>query len=154
MITLTAKQIRNNECSIKADRYKKELRANRTPAEKHLYNLLQNFRRKNKIKYLYNPRFKFQKAFWKGEAFVIMDFFFAATQSCIEVDGGYHYTPSGIAKDKWRDAYIMSRGVRIFHVRNETVIKWDLDQLTTFLKDNNIMGLGCKRERQSKAIYI
>lgn len=136
---LTEKEIRNRECSYKADKYKKELRRKRTPSEAHVYNLLQKYRRVNKVKFVFNPKFKFQKAFYAGNAFVIVDFYFASTRTCLEIDGGYHYTESGVAKDKWRDAYLKSRGQRVFHVTNEIALSWDLEKITAFLHDNFII---------------
>jgi very-short-patch-repair endonuclease len=152
MEPLTDRQIRNKECSIKSDIYKKELKKNRTPAENHLWKLLIRYKKENRVKFVYRPKFKFQKAFWKGNAFVIVDFFFPATNSCIEVDGGYHYTAKGIAKDKWRDAYLNSRGVKVVHVTNEIVLKWDLQALTNFLHDNHILGRGFKQERNCEKV--
>ncbi len=145
MTPLTQTEIRNRECSKKADTYKKQLKLNRTKAEDHVYKLLLNFKKKNKVKFEYNPKFKFQKAFYKGNAFCIVDFFFPTTNSCLEIDGGYHYTEAGIAKDKWRDNYLKSRSVKVYHVTNEIALSWDIDSITAFLHENQIFGKGFKK---------
>lgn len=149
---LSEKEIRNRECSKKADIYKRELRKKRTPAENHLWKLLIRYKNENRVKYVYNPKFMFQKAFYKGNAFCIVDFYFKTTMSCIEVDGGYHYTDKGIAKDKWRDAYLNSRGVRVIHVTNEIALSWTLDTLTEFLHTNKIIGSGLKVDTRAERV--
>ncbi len=52
----------------------------------------------------------------------IVDFYCAKAKLVIEVDGSQHYTTEGIQKDRIRDAYLESCGLRILHFSSRQVM--------------------------------
>jgi len=88
----------------------KRLRENATPSELAFKQLLDGLG----VKYV------FQKAFIKGGAYVIVDFYLPKPNKlCIEVDGKYHERQKG--KDAWKDSYLKSRGLSVWRITNEEV---------------------------------
>jgi type I restriction enzyme M protein len=53
----------------------------------------------------------------------ILDFYCHERRLAVEVDGGQHYEPEGIAKDKRRTAYIEARGIRVLRFNNLDVLQ-------------------------------
>ncbi|HEY0282345.1 MAG TPA: endonuclease domain-containing protein [Rhizomicrobium sp.] len=53
----------------------------------------------------------------------IADFACAMTRLIVEVDGGTHSTDAELDHDRHRDAFLKSRGWRLFRVTNEDVYK-------------------------------
>jgi very-short-patch-repair endonuclease len=66
--------------------------------------------------------FKFQAGFIKGNAFIIVDFFIPKLKLAIEIDGGYHKTAEQNRKDEWKDAYLLSRGIRVVRFTNDEAV--------------------------------
>jgi very-short-patch-repair endonuclease len=53
----------------------------------------------------------------------IVDFYCSAAKLVIEVDGGQHYSESGIIRDKQRDDYLSSLGLQILRFSDREVFK-------------------------------
>ena len=89
----------------------RQLRRDKTPAERHLWSRLQN-------KQLNGLRFRFQHPV---EAFVL-DFYCPASRLVVEVDGGIHDDPDVAAHDAERNAYLTVRGCVVLRFRNAEVL--------------------------------
>ena len=53
----------------------------------------------------------------------IVDFYCAASNLVVEVDGAQHYTKEGRAKDRGRDAYLQNLGLRVVRFSDTDVLK-------------------------------
>jgi len=53
----------------------------------------------------------------------IVDFYCPKARLVIEVDGGQHYEKAGIKKDKNRDKYLQSLGLKVLRFTNIEVLK-------------------------------
>jgi len=53
----------------------------------------------------------------------IVDFYCPKSNLVIELDGGQHYTDEGIEKDKIRDEYMKSQGLKILRFSDREVFK-------------------------------
>lgn len=82
-----------------------------TDAERLLWSKIRN-------KQLKDYRFARQKIIGN----YIADFFCSQALLVIELDGGQHYTPDGIQKDKIRDDYINSLGLRVLRFSDRDVL--------------------------------
>ena len=88
----------------------KELRANMTPEEKHLwYDFLRE----------YPIRFQRQKTIRN----YISDFYCARARLVIEIDGSMHGTDENIQKDRERTEYLESIGLSVIRFTNNDVRK-------------------------------
>ena len=88
----------------------KELRANMTPEEKHLwYDFLRE----------YPIRFQRQKTIGN----YIADFYCARARLVIEIDGSMHGTDENIQKDRERTEYLESIGLSVIRFTNNDVRK-------------------------------
>ena len=86
----------------------KVLRKNMTPWEKKLwYQFLRN----------YPMRFQRQKAIGN----YIADFYCAKARLIIELDGGEHYTPEQIEKDKIRTTKLENMNLAVFRILNRDI---------------------------------
>lgn len=96
----------------------KSLRANATESELIFADRLE----KAGIKYI------FQKGFIVGDCYCIADFYLPKPyKTVIEIDGDYHFSPQQIAKDKWRDSYLIKdRGFKVVRIKNIEVNTFDL----------------------------
>jgi len=83
-----------------------------TDAEIHLWSRLKN-------KKLNGYQFYRQKPIGN----YIVDFYCPATKMVIEVDGGQHFYDDGIERDKERDVYINSLGLKVLRFTNVEVLK-------------------------------
>lgn len=93
----------------------KQLRKNMTPWEQKLwYMFLRN----------YSMRFQRQKAIGA----YIVDFYCAKAKLCLELDGGGHYAPKQMEKDRVRTAELERMGLRILRICNRDI-------------DNNFSGV-------------
>ena len=90
-----------------------------TPAEETLWNALRDRR-------LSDAKFRRQVPFGN----YIADFLCYRNKLIIEVDGGMHDIPEHQERGKERDAYFMSLGYRIIHIRNQDILK-NLHQVLT-----------------------
>lgn len=90
----------------------RELRKNMTDAERRLWSKI----RGKQIKGLQFYRQKIIGNF-------IVDLYCPKVNLVIEVDGGQHYEKEGIEKDKARDEYLNSLGLRILRFNNFEVLK-------------------------------
>jgi adenine-specific DNA-methyltransferase len=52
----------------------------------------------------------------------VVDFFCPATKLVIEVDGGQHYTPEGIASDGIRTRFLEANGLRVLRFSDAEVL--------------------------------
>jgi len=104
-------------------KYKNNLKRKATPSELVLLDLF----KKAKI------RAMFQKGFI-ADAFYIVDFYIPKWRLCVEVDGGYHFTPEQIEKDKCRDFYLTNkRKLNVLRLTNEEVMTLSVGALLTLL---------------------
>jgi very-short-patch-repair endonuclease len=53
----------------------------------------------------------------------IVDFYSSSIRIVIELDGGQHFEPENIEKDRLRDDYLKSKGLRVLRFDNHEVIK-------------------------------
>lgn len=86
----------------------KVLRHNMTKEERHLwYDFLRNC----------PVRFIRQKIFGP----YIVDFYCAKAKIVIELDGSQHFEDSGLKKDRIRDDYLASYGLRVIRIPNNEI---------------------------------
>ena len=87
-----------------------EMRREMTRAETKLWlELLRDFA----------PRMRRQRPFGR----FIVDFYCAAHKVVIEVDGGQHFTPDGLAYDAERTAFLEGLGLRVVRFSNLEVLE-------------------------------
>ncbi len=106
--------------------FAKELRQNQTPGEKVLWSKL----RGNKF-----HGFKFRRQVPIGP--YIVDFFCVDKNLVIEVDGDSHFQPGAQEKDAIREAFLVSRHLRVLRFGNRQVVEsweWVLSEIRTALK--------------------
>jgi len=53
----------------------------------------------------------------------IVDFYCPAAKLVIELDGGQHYSEKGIEKDKLRDRYLSSLGLKVLRFSDRDIFK-------------------------------
>ncbi len=88
----------------------KTLRKNMTKEERHLwYDFLKSL----------PVTFNRQKVI--GE--IIVDFYCASKKIVIELDGSQHYEENGIVKDKERDEFLNSLGIKVLRYSNTDINK-------------------------------
>ncbi|HEV2177453.1 MAG TPA: endonuclease domain-containing protein [Terriglobia bacterium] len=89
----------------------RELRRHQTDAERSAWRLLRNRRIGLKIhrQYAIGP--------------YVVDFYCFEARVAIELDGGAHSQPSRISKDKVKDAYLRSLGIRVLRLPNGMVLE-------------------------------
>lgn len=101
------------------------LKKKATPNELHIIKLLSE----NRIK------FEFQKPIYTNPTFIVLDFLLPDLKIVIEIDGGQHFTDSGIAIDINRDKFIKSKGYKVFRLSNSLVETLNKDSFMSILKD-------------------
>ena len=67
----------------------------------------------------FTPRVRRQRPFGR----FIVDFYCAAHKVVIEVDGGQHFTPDGLAYDAERTAFLEGLGLRVVRFSNLEVLE-------------------------------
>jgi very-short-patch-repair endonuclease len=80
--------------------------------------------------------YQFQKIIYVNGSYCIADFYFPKIHLVLEVDGYYHFTPEGKAKDKIRNRNLRQLGYRVIHVINSEV---DHDFMSVY---DRFVGLG------------
>jgi very-short-patch-repair endonuclease len=63
----------------------------------------------------------------------IVDFVCETSRLVIEIDGGQHYEPQGIARDRQRDSYLTSEGYRVLRFSNHDVLTNKTGMLETII---------------------
>jgi very-short-patch-repair endonuclease len=53
----------------------------------------------------------------------IVDFYCPQARLVVEIDGGQHYTQSGIARDKTRDAFLIEQKLKVLRFSDREVLK-------------------------------
>ncbi len=86
----------------------KALRRHPTDAEKKLWYHLRN-------RQISGAKFRRQQPFGP----YILDFYCAASQLAIELDGGQHGNPKRVKEDKQRDEYLQQQGVTVLRFWND-----------------------------------
>lgn len=110
----------------------KDLRNNKTPAEKTLEKKLDAI----------NLDYISQKGFIQGKNHVIVDIYIPHPYKvCIEVDGKYHQEPRQKRRDRAKETYLESRGFNILRISNETAERLSHQELLRKLKELAV----CKR---------
>ncbi len=90
----------------------RELRKNMTDAEKLLWSKIRG-------KQIKGAQFYRQKTIGN----FIVDFYCRRAKFVIEVDGGQHYEEGGEKRDKERDEYLQSLGLKVLRFTNIEVLK-------------------------------
>lgn len=119
----------------KGKHYEKLLRDNATPSEKHFKKLLSS------VKKQYNLKFtvKFQKGWYKDQAFFISDFYFPSTKTTIELDGKHHEIPEYRAADLKKTQYLQSIGISTIRLKNREIYAFSTEKLYDFLVKNRVL---------------
>jgi len=99
----------------------RNLRNNMTDAERLIWSKI----RRKQIKGL---QFYRQKVIEK----YIIDFYCHEAKAVIEIDGGQHTTEENIKKDKERDDFLKSQGLRVFRFNNLEVLN-NIDGVVEYL---------------------
>jgi very-short-patch-repair endonuclease len=89
----------------------RELRSNLTKTERIVWNILRA-RRLNGA--------SFRRQVPVGPC--IADFVCHTANLVVEIDGGQHYEPAGLARDQRRDAFLQAKGFRILRFSNLDVV--------------------------------
>lgn len=113
------KLIINNKPELKA--YRKQLRNNSTSAEATLWTYLQKSQLENR---------KFRRQHSLGN--FIADFYCPAKKLVIELDGEDHFWEAGMERDRVKENYLNSLGIRVLRFENKWVfedINWVLEQI-------------------------
>lgn len=98
------------------DARKKLLKRNATQSELVMKGLLMILVKEKKIP----KRVMFQKGLIAGNGYCIIDFYLPFIGLCIEVDGGYHFTPKQQSYDNWKNNYIINeRKMRLFRINDK-----------------------------------
>jgi very-short-patch-repair endonuclease len=100
----------NNKPELKT--FRKDLRNNGTSAEATLWTFLQRSQLDNR---------KFRRQHSLGN--FIADFYCPSEKLVIELDGEGHYHEPGITKDKMKEDYLSSIGVRVVRFENRLVFE-------------------------------
>lgn len=109
----------NNKPELK--NYRKQLRNNSTSAEAVLWTHLQRSQVEDR---------KFRRQHSLGN--FIADFYCPSEKLVIELDGEQHYHEPGIEKDRIKENYLKSIGIRVIRFENKWVfedIAWVLEQI-------------------------
>lgn len=102
-----------------------ENRREKTPAEAHVFELLESLG----IKYV------FEKGVLRKHSFYLVDFYFPKPRKlCLEIDGKYHDTPEQRIKDRNRDNFIRNkRNMRVLRITNEQAFALNAEQLMALI---------------------
>jgi len=92
--------------------YSTKLRKEMTDAERLLWKYIRN-------KQIKNLQFYRQKIIGN----YIVDFYCPAVKIVIEIDGGQHFENDNLKKDKERDRYLSSLGLKVLRFNNLEVLK-------------------------------
>jgi len=122
VVRMSPKKQLNNLPHLKQKR--KNLRNNSTPAEATLWNFLKNSQ-------LNNKKFRRQHSI----ANYILDFYCPSEKLAIELDGSSHDHEIAAAKDRARDLFCASCGVKILRFENKAVFE-NLDGLVAEVRRN------------------
>jgi very-short-patch-repair endonuclease len=87
----------------------RELRRQQTAAEKLAWYLLRNR----------HAGLKFRRQFAIGN--YVVDFYCFEARLVVELDGGAHAQPSQVKRDRAKDAYLKSAGIRVLRLPNGLV---------------------------------
>ncbi len=80
----------------------------------------------------------------------IVDIWIRWTNICIEVDGGYHESPSQKRKDDLRDKILAERGLVTVRFTNKEAVEFTCDQIAERIKSHkNISMIGKPKKRIS-----
>lgn len=105
-----------------------EMRSNPTPAEKRFKEQLEKLN-SDSVEQLGRPfiEFEFQKVFKGASVRRIADFYFPEYNTIVEIDGGHHYTFTGIKQDLKRENELKFHfGIRdIIRIKNEEIFEKD-----------------------------
>ena len=118
---MSSQQI-NNLTYLKDNR--KALRNNLTSAEATLWKFL-------KGKQLEGRKFRRQHSIEN----YILDFYCPSERINIELDGEHHFTEKGMEKDKERDEYLNSLGIKVIRIENKDIFE-HMDNVIEMIKNN------------------
>ena len=93
-------------------RISRQLRSNMTDAERLLWSRL-------RAKQLKGRQFYRQRIIGN----YIVDFYCPKSNLIIELDGGQHYTDSGVSKDRMRDNYMREQGYKILRFSDREIFE-------------------------------
>lgn len=92
-------------------------------------------------------KYHFQWAIETKLSYFIADFFIPKYKLIFEIDGYYHFTNKGKARDKIRDSVLSSMGYRVIHIPNNKVETYEIK-----LKNDKKKVLRCKAKLSSLKI--
>ena len=75
-----------------------------------------------KLWYLFLKKLPLNVRRQKIEGDYILDFYISEAKVAIELDGGQHYTNSGISEDNARDKYLKSKGITVLRYDNYSIL--------------------------------
>jgi very-short-patch-repair endonuclease len=106
--------------------YKRKLRENKTPSERHIEDLL------NELGYHYQD----QKLLIKGDFFCLADFYLPKPlKLIIEIDGGYHTNPKQQWRDHFKNEYYKSRKFKVLRITDKQALAGDAIDLENWIKN-------------------
>jgi len=65
----------------------------------------------------------------------IVDFYCSKARLAVEIDGGQHFSESGINKDTKRDQYLNDLGIRVLRFSNHDILK-KIDSVVEHIYNN------------------
>jgi len=74
--------------------------------------------------------FEFQWVIDAGTSYYIADFYLPKYNTIIEIDGYYHFTEEGKAKDKRRDSFLKFKKYKVIHIPNSKIYEFDFISVT------------------------
>lgn len=109
-----------------AEKFRKDLIANQTPAEREFKALLKSC----------GVVYEFQMIFYHGEGFSIVDFYIPDKCVAFEIDGGYHDKPIQQHKDMIRTSSLVGTTSITNIIRIKNGVVFDTEACIKFIKDS------------------
>lgn len=119
----------NNTKSVKKTKKKKINKFNLNVTNKHILQFVENNKNKltdaeQRYKNLLDRNgadYQYQVSIKVNDKYYIMDFFFPKSKTCVEIDGGYHFTKEQKIKDEKREKDLESVGISVIRYKNEDI---------------------------------
>lgn len=126
---MISKELQDKQITL--DQRKRLLKRNATQGELVLKGLLMLLVKDKNIP----KRVMFQKGLIAGNGYCIVDFYLPFLGLCIEVDGGYHFTPKQQSYDNWKNNYIINeRKMRVLRINDKECFDLTPNQLLDYIK--------------------
>ena len=102
---------RDERRSVVRSEYCRRLRRDATDAERRLWRMLRDRRLEG---------YKFRRQHEFGP--YILDFICVEARLVIEADGGQHFRPEGLERDRKRNQYLLDRGFRVMRFTDREIL--------------------------------